>query len=118
MAGDWVYGGACNELPGQALHAAQLTFPDPADPRQSVTVRAPLTAALAQLWSHLRDGGELTARELEASERSRLGMPPADDPEAAADRELPTGWHRPTWLSRSELADLQREIDQDSDPTA
>lgn len=111
LIGDWVYGGACAELSGQALHAAELTFPDPTGRgRPPITVTAPLPGALGRLWQACLDGAVPTPRELVDDERIRLGLDPAiapDDP----DQELPDGWHRPTWMSRAELAELQREAD-------
>lgn len=104
LLGDWVYGPACAELPGQALHAAALTFPDPHD-GVPVRIEAPLIGSIARIWDHLCTGGQLTPRALDADERRRLGLGTEEDGE---DDFLPSGWRRPTWLSARELTDLGR----------
>ena len=100
LVGDWTYGPACVELAGQALHAAELTFPHP-HTGEPVTITAPLTDALAELWGHLRSGDDLTTRPLTADECRKLGV------ENEAEREeqslLPPGWRRPSWMSLEEL---------------
>src|SRR5687767_2278075 len=46
LVGDWVYGEACHELAGQALHAALMEFAHPVEKR-SVRIEAPFPRALA-----------------------------------------------------------------------
>ena len=117
LVGDWTYGPACHELLGQALHAAQLTFPDPHS-GEAITVTAPLTGGIARLWEHLRAGGEVTPRDKDHDELRRLGEL-SDD----SDDLLPGGWRRPSWLSSDELrslAELTGELDaeQDEEPAS
>ncbi len=97
LVGDWVYGPACAELRGQALHAAVLAFPDPASGRTR-TVEAPLPGAIGSLWEHLRAGGTVTPRGLDAEERSRIGHVGA------------CGQRLPSWLSAEERAAIEREL--------
>lgn len=97
LVGDWVYGEPCEELIGQALHAALLAFPDPEQPAQTLTVEAPLPGVVGDLWQHLRGGGELTPRELTPDERIRLGQ--QDDA-----RRLPE------WLSATDRAAIEKEL--------
>ncbi|MHC5067805.1 MAG: RluA family pseudouridine synthase [Planctomycetota bacterium] len=104
LIGDWTYGAPCAELPGQALHAAALTFPHPLSGEQ-IRIEAPLTAPLERLWQHLSAGGSVTERTLLPNEAKRLGLVD-DDSEAPW---LPDGWRRPDWLSRDELDALGRE---------
>lgn len=96
LVGDWVYGQACAELPGQALHAAVLALPHPRT-GQELRIEAPLTASLRSLWAQLRAGGRPTALELSAEQRSKLGLKDAP-------RLL-----RPSWLSEQEFAELEKE---------
>ena len=71
LVGDWCYGSPCAELPGQALHAARLTFAHPLSP-STVDVHAPLRDALARLWQQLSSGTPPTPRELTDEQRSKL----------------------------------------------
>ncbi|MBA3936384.1 MAG: RluA family pseudouridine synthase [Planctomycetes bacterium] len=96
LVGDWVYGQACAELPGQALHAAVLEFPHPVEHR-TVRIEAPLTAAVAALWASLRAGGTPTAQALSAEQRSKLAL--SDGPSL----------RRPSWLSEAEFLQLRAE---------
>ncbi|MBI2389338.1 MAG: RluA family pseudouridine synthase [Deltaproteobacteria bacterium] len=43
------------ELPRHALHAHELVLPHPSNPRERVTIRAPLPADLAAFWDALRE---------------------------------------------------------------
>jgi 23S rRNA pseudouridine1911/1915/1917 synthase len=97
LVGDWVYGRACAELPGQALHAAILEFPHPVEPR-TVRVEAPLPPTLAQLWSSLRAGAMVTPQELTAEQRSKLDVADAIDQV-----------RRPSWLSVEDFNRLRHE---------
>lgn len=96
LVGDWVYGTACRELPGQALHSARVVLPHPRT-GAPLTVEAPLPAPLAALWAQLRAGGAPTAVALTASQRSRLMLVEA------------RGVRRPSWLSAEEFAALEQE---------
>jgi hypothetical protein len=97
LVGDWVYGPACQELRGQALHAAVLAFPDPRSGKQ-LTVEAPLPGAIGALWEHLKAGGTVTPRELDDDERSRLG-------------QIEGGPTRlPTWLTPEQRVAIEREL--------
>ncbi|MDA3960223.1 MAG: RluA family pseudouridine synthase [Planctomycetota bacterium] len=114
LVGDWTYGPPCAELLGQALHAARLSFPEPHS-GDEVVIEAPLTGAIARLWSHLRAGGELTPRERNADENRRLDLCPQD----AIDEFLPEGWRRPTWLGDEELRELAEATGEwDDEPDA
>jgi len=97
LVGDWVYGTACAQLAGQALHAALLEFPHPADGR-TIRVEAPLPAPLSALWDHLSAGGAVDPVALTADQRGRLGI-----------EETRSGPRRPAWLSADEFAALRRE---------
>jgi len=105
LLGDWVYGAPCDELDGQALHAAQLHFPHPRRD-EMVRIEAPLPARLSELWRALRAGGRVTPRALRPDEHDRLGRS-ADA--AEQDDRLPQGWRRPSWLSDDELRAIQAE---------
>jgi 23S rRNA pseudouridine1911/1915/1917 synthase len=97
LVGDWVYGEACHELAGQALHAALMEFAHPVEKR-SVRIEAPFPRTLADLWSHLKGGGGLTPRTLGEEQLSKLGRTPPDD-----------SVRRPSWLSLEEFDRLRRE---------
>ena len=96
LVGDWVYGRACAELPGQALHAALLGFPHPVE-RRTLRIEAPLAPAVAALWAALRSGGAPTPQALSAEQRSKLGL--SEGP----------GLRRPSWLSEAEFLRLREE---------
>lgn len=96
LVGDWVYGSACAELPGQALHAAVLALPHPLTGRE-LRIEAPLTASLRALWRHLAAGGAPTPLPLTAEQRSKLGL--KDAPRII----------RPSWLSEEEFRELEQE---------
>ncbi len=72
LVGDWVYGQAVAELPGQALHAwvVECAHPITGAP---LRIEAPFPPALAALWATLRGGGAATAVELTDDQRSKLG---------------------------------------------
>jgi 23S rRNA pseudouridine1911/1915/1917 synthase len=97
LVGDWVYGEACQELDGQALHAALMEFAHPVEKR-SIRIEAPFPRLLADLWSRLKVGGALTPRPLTEDQLSKLGRTPVDD-----------GLRRPSWLSAEEFERLRRE---------
>lgn len=97
LVGDWVYGEACTDLDGQALHAALMEFAHPVEKR-SVRIEAPFPRLLADLWSRLTSGGTLTPRALGDDQLSKLGRTPTDD-----------GIRRPSWLSADEFERLRRE---------
>jgi 23S rRNA pseudouridine1911/1915/1917 synthase len=97
LVGDWVYGDACAELDGQALHAALMEFAHPVEKR-TVRIEAPFPRLLADLWAHLTAGRPLTPRALTDDQLSKLGRTPVDD-----------GVRRPSWLSVEEFERLRRE---------
>ena len=97
LVGDWVYGEACTELDGQALHAALMEFAHPVEKR-TVRIEAPFPRLLAGLWSQLKQGGRPTPRPLSEEQLSKLGRTPADD-----------GVRRPSWLTAEEFERLRRE---------
>lgn len=99
LVGDWVYGSACAELSGQALHAAKLIFPHPFSD-EAISVEAPLPTRLAELWEHLKTGVDLTALELNREQQSKLGL---------LGKEEQGLWRRPSWLSEQEFKSLQDE---------
>jgi 23S rRNA pseudouridine1911/1915/1917 synthase len=107
LVGDWVYGAPCEELGGQALHAAAMRFRHPASGEQ-LALEAPLPAALSQLWLRLKNGVTTTPRVLDASERSRLDL----------DRgTAPTGsWRRPSWISAEDFRALQQHTGEETLP--
>jgi 23S rRNA pseudouridine1911/1915/1917 synthase len=78
LVGDWAYGAPCQELAGQALHATRLDFTHPVDGRRD-SVTDPLDGRLAELWTRLAAGGEITPRNLRSAERQRLGRNPPPD---------------------------------------
>ena len=71
LVGDWCYGQPCEELPGQALHAAVLGFPHPVT-GANIRVEAPLRDSLAKMWAALGAGATPTPRELTEDQRSKL----------------------------------------------
>lgn len=97
LVGDWVYGEACHELGGQALHAALMEFAHPVEKR-TVRIEAPFPRTLADLWAHLKSGGALTPRALSEEQLSKLGRTTVDD-----------GIRRPSWLTAEEFEQLRRE---------
>jgi 23S rRNA pseudouridine1911/1915/1917 synthase len=96
LVGDWVYGRACAELPGQALHSALLELAHPMS-HTPVLIEAPLPAAVRELWDRLRAGGRPTPVALSAEQRSKLGLVDA------------AGVRRPSWLSEEEFERLREE---------
>lgn len=103
LFGDWTYGPACEELRGQALHAARLSLPHPRT-RHTITIEAPFPDRLQACWEQLASGQEPTPRALDAEERRRLGLA---DTDAASDYEA-GGWRRPSWLNHEEYLDFER----------
>jgi 23S rRNA pseudouridine1911/1915/1917 synthase len=97
LVGDWVYGQACEELGGQALHAALMEFAHPVEKR-TVRIEAPFPRVLADLWARLKSGGSLTPRTLSEEQLSKLGRTPVDN-----------GVRRPSWLTAEEFEQLRRE---------
>ena len=97
LVGDWVYGEACEQLDGQALHAALMEFAHPVEKR-TLRIEAPFPRKLAELWSHLKSGGTLTPRVLSEEQLSKLGRTTVDD-----------GIRRPSWLTAAEFEQLRRE---------
>jgi 23S rRNA pseudouridine1911/1915/1917 synthase len=97
LVGDWVYGEACEELGGQALHAALMEFAHPVE-RRTVRIEAPFPRLLADLWAHLKGGGSLRPRALSEEQLSKLGRTPDED-----------GIRRPSWLTVEEFERLRRE---------
>ncbi len=97
LVGDWVYGLACAELSGQALHSAVLEFLHP-KLKKTLRIEAPLPARLAELWADLKAGKPLTPVPLDDEQRSKLGR--------AAPRP---SVRRPNWLSDEEFARLREE---------
>jgi 23S rRNA pseudouridine1911/1915/1917 synthase len=97
LVGDWVYGPACAELGGQALHSAVLEFLHPRLKR-TLRIEAPLPARLAGLWTELVAGRPLTPVALDDEQLSKLG------------RTAPRpSLRRPSWLSDEEFARLREE---------
>jgi 23S rRNA pseudouridine1911/1915/1917 synthase len=99
LLGDWVYGAPCEELPGQALHAAGLTFEHPSG-QGRVSIEAVLDPAIASLWKQLQGGQPPTPRPLLADEARRL-----DDRKQAQERRLPQ------WLSADAAAKVRQEFE-------
>ena len=97
LVGDWVYGTACTQLGGQALHAAVLEFPHPALAR-TLRIEAPLPEVLTRLWAELRAGGSATTVELSEEQRSKLNQPTAS-----------SLLRRPSWLSAEDFDELRRQ---------
>lgn len=97
LVGDWVYGEACQELAGQALHAALMEFAHPVEKR-TVRIEAPFPRLLAELWARLSSGGVLTPRPLSEEQLSKLGRTISTD-----------GVRRPSWLTAEEFDRLRRE---------
>ena len=97
LVGDWVYGSACGDLAGQALHAALMEFAHPKEKR-TVRIEAPFPRILADLWAKLKAGGSLIAKDLNGEQQSKLGVVP---PEETV--------RRPSWLSVAEFEQLRRE---------
>ncbi len=97
LVGDWVYGAACHELTGQALHAALMEFAHPVEKR-TVRIEAPFPRTLAELWTQLKADGGLTPRTLSEEQLSKLGRTPSDD-----------GIRRPSWLTVEAFDRLRRE---------
>ncbi len=100
LVGDWVYGSACTELRGQALHAAKLIFPHPFK-EEDICVEAPLPKRLAALWQSLKNGAMLTPCELDREQQSKLGL---------LGKEVESYWRKPSWLNDDEFAALQEEF--------
>jgi 23S rRNA pseudouridine1911/1915/1917 synthase len=96
LVGDWVYGQACRELPGQALHAALLELPHPAT-GEALVVEAPLPMILSDLWQRLRGGGEVEVMALSEQQRSKLAQSEVLDV------------RRPSWLSLEDYQRLRQE---------
>lgn len=99
LVGDWVYGEACAELDGQALHAALMEFAHPVEKR-TVRIEAPFPRLLAELWAGLKAGRGLTPRSLSEEQLSKLGRTPVDD-----------SVRRPSWLTAEEFERLRREAE-------
>ena len=97
LVGDWVYGEPCQELDGQALHAALMEFAHPVEKR-TVRIEAPFPRKLAELWARLKSGVALTPRGRSEEQNSKLGRAPIDD-----------GIRRPSWLTAEEFDLLRRE---------
>jgi len=70
LVGDWLYGTPCAELPGQALHAAELGFTHPLT-GEAMRFTAPLPAKFSALWQHLAGGGDVTAIPLNDAQQQR-----------------------------------------------
>ncbi len=97
LVGDWVYGTACGDLEGQALHAALMEFAHPKEQR-TVRIEAPFPRILAQLWNKLKAGGALAGRDLSGEQQSKLGvLPPVETV------------RRPSWLTAAEFEQLRQE---------
>ncbi len=73
LIGDWVYGQGCEELPGQALHAAAMEFAHPHS-GEVLRVEAPLPKVFDELWNNILTGPGPTPRELTTDQRSKLGL--------------------------------------------
>ncbi len=70
LVGDWLYGTPCAELPGQALHAAELGFTHPLT-GEPLRFTAPLPPKFSALWQHLAAGGDVTAIPLNDAQQQR-----------------------------------------------
>ncbi len=73
LVGDWVYGAACAELPGQALHAAELELVHPIT-GALLHITAPLPRMFTDLWQRLSAGGQPTPQVLNPEQRSKLNL--------------------------------------------
>jgi 23S rRNA pseudouridine1911/1915/1917 synthase len=99
LVGDWVYGSACRELDGQALHAARLHIPHPLRDEQ-IEISAPLPRPLQALWESLAAGARLTPKELSREQQSKLGL---------LDNDESSYWKKPSWLTDAEYTAMQIE---------
>ena len=100
LVGDWVYGSACTELRGQALHAAKLIFPHPFK-SENICVEAPLPKRIANVWNALKQGAKLTPCVLDREQQSKLGL---------LGQEAEAYWRKPSWLNDDEFIALQEEF--------
>ena len=97
LVGDWVYGTACGDLKGQALHAAMMEFVHPKEKR-TVRIEAPFPRTLANLWAKLKAGGNLIPVGLSEEQQSKLGY-------VAPEETV----RRPSWLTAAEFEQLRLE---------
>jgi len=100
LLGDWVYGRACRDLPGQALHAVELAFPHPLEDERELAITAPAPAPFEALWDRLAAGTGPVERPLSAEEASRLGL---------GDRR---SRRLPEWLHPAERRAIEAETDR------
>ncbi len=98
LVGDWVYGTPCQELSGQALHAAVMEFAHPFEKR-TLRIEAPLPHRLKMLWRQLMNGQLPTLLELSDEQRSKLGLV----------TDTSNDIKRPSWLTVEEFEQLRRE---------
>lgn len=99
LLGDWIYGQACEGLPGQALHAHLLSFAHPHHGRL-LQVESPLPSALADLWQACSEGRLPQLRTLSPAEQLRL----KDPEEGKRQRRLPE------WLPPELRAQVRQEM--------
>jgi 23S rRNA-/tRNA-specific pseudouridylate synthase len=97
LVGDWVYGTACGDLKGQALHAVMMEFVHPKEKR-TVRIEAPFPRVLANLWAKLKAGGSLIPVGLSEEQQSKLGY-------VAPEETV----RRPSWLTAAEFEQLRLE---------
>jgi hypothetical protein len=102
LLGDWVYGNACEGLPGQALHAHRIAFQHPHQPAKQVVVESALPSVLATIWERAQEGVLPQSRELSETEKGRL----KDPEDGLRHRRLPS------WLSQEEAAKVRAEIEK------
>ena len=100
LVGDWVYGQACEGLPGQALHAHRIAFQHPHDSQRQVIVESPLPEAIGSIWAAADQGEFPIPRELNETEKGRL----KDPEDGIRKRRLPT------WLSEDEAQQIRDEM--------
>ena len=100
LVGDWVYGSACEGLPGQALHAHRIAFQHPHKPKEHIVVESPLPVAIQTIWDQAAQGIFPIPRELTDVEKGRL-----KDPEDEQRRR-----RLPKWLSEAETQQIRDEM--------
>ncbi|TVR12164.1 MAG: RluA family pseudouridine synthase [Planctomycetota bacterium] len=106
LLGDWIYGQACEGLPGQALHAHRLVFAHPHH-RQAVRVESPLPPPLAAIWEACAHAHLPQPRRLTAAESLRL----KDPEEGRRQRRLPD------WIPPEIHQQIRHEAGQRNSPS-
>ncbi|TVR41193.1 MAG: RluA family pseudouridine synthase [Planctomycetota bacterium] len=98
LVGDWVYGQACQGLPGQALHAHRLSFRHPHH-GDVITITSALPSALQDIWQAADRGLAPKMRQLNEAEQLRL-----KDADQGRRRRLPP------WIDSETAAMIQQEM--------